>query len=135
MKSAVLWSLPVALCLAPGLASATPEVPEAPAGGFTEEESAALLKGRSVRRLLEDHSRLVGGNSWLIISAPPADVWRALTDLQTYRRMFGFVDRIEVLRAEGQRRTVQIEEADALFTLGFGTVMLAVAVALFSKIE
>ena len=90
-----------------------------PVAGFTEEEAATLRKGRPVRRPLESHSHLVGGNSWLVIEAPPAEVWRALGDLQTYKRMFRFVDRIDVLRSEGVRRTVQIEEMDTLYSLSY----------------
>jgi uncharacterized membrane protein len=101
------------------LAGEAMAVPAGPLHGFTDEESAALRKGKSVRRPLEDHARLVGGNSWLVIEAPPAEVWRALQDLQTYKRMFRFVDRIDVLHADGRRRTVQIEEADTLYTLSY----------------
>ncbi len=112
----VLVATLAAACLFPATALA---VADGPAGGFTPEEAERLRKGRSVARPLEGHDRLVGGNAWVVVRSSPDEVWRALTDLSAYRRVFGFVDRIEIIRSSGERRTVRIEEQEAYFTLSY----------------
>jgi carbon monoxide dehydrogenase subunit G len=58
-------------------------------GGFTPEERRALDQGRLVARPRPDTTgeRWIGGVSFQVIERPPADVWRALQDVQAYHHM------------------------------------------------
>lgn len=88
--------------------------------GFSQAELGRLRNGRLVSRPIPASGRrLLGGNSWIVVEAPAADVWRALTEPTRYPRMWRAVDRVRVLRKRGNQSLVHVTQRSTVTDFDF----------------
>jgi ribosome-associated toxin RatA of RatAB toxin-antitoxin module len=104
----VLVCLSVSLFLssARGDASSTAKAP------FSSSEQQQLRAGELVSRAAKEERgslRLMGGNSWQVIDASPAEVFRALLDTTRYSRMLPAVTGSRMVQEQPGYRRVRLE--------------------------
>jgi carbon monoxide dehydrogenase subunit G len=88
--------------------------------GFSRQELGQLRSGRLVARPIPTSGRrLLGGNSWIVVDAPVAQVWTALSEPTRYPRMWRAVDRVRVLSRHGNRTMVHVEQKSSVSDLEF----------------
>lgn len=78
---------------------------------FSADERARLAKGELVTRPAEERRgtlRLIGGQSWQVIDAPPAGVWRAMMETKYYARMLPAVSSASLVSKDAALRRVKI---------------------------
>jgi carbon monoxide dehydrogenase subunit G len=62
---------------------------------------------------------LVGGNSWIVVDAPVAEVWRALSSPNRYARIWPTVERVRVLSRSPNQAVVHVRQRAGLATPEF----------------
>lgn len=78
---------------------------------FSAEEEQALRSGQLVVRrteVIRGGARLMGGLSWQLVSAPPARVWRAMTEVRAYSRFLPAVEEARFIEQVGADRRLFI---------------------------
>lgn len=74
------------------------------ARAFSTQEERALRAGQLVVRpseVVRGETRLMGGLSWQLISAPPERVWRVINDWRTYSRFLPAVEEARLVEQNG----------------------------------
>ncbi len=88
--------------------------------GFSRAELGRLRAGRLVSRPVARSGRnLVGGNSWIVVDAPVAEVWRALASPDRYARIWSNVERVRILSRSASQAVVHIRQRVGLATSEF----------------
>jgi hypothetical protein len=107
-------------------AAAIPRVGASESREFSSQEEALLRAGKLVVRPEQRTIRgahLLGGLSWQVINAPPATVWRALSDVRGYSHFLPAVEEAQLVESVGSTQSVFI-----LHRLGFITASYRVRV-------
>lgn len=89
---------------------------------FTPQERQLLDKGKLVKRQMTQRRgglHLVGGTSWQVIDADADHVWKVITDVRTYRKLFPHVVDARLLAKRGEFRLVYLEHASGPFHVSY----------------
>ena len=131
LRHSLAWSLCTATALtgmagvigAVGMwAIGTPRAKASESREFSSQEEAQLRAGKLVVRpetRSVGNTHLLGGLSWQLINAPPATVWRALTDVRGYSHFLPAVEQAVLVETVGNTQSLFIRHRLGFITASY----------------
>jgi hypothetical protein len=122
MRAGLLFSLVLIATMTAGAPASAAKVPPAPPGavtvnGLSADESARLERGETVTReqtLDGEARRYVGGITYTIVDAQPAEVAAILEDVRAYRQLLPRTKQAKLVGRNGPDMFVEVRQGNAL---------------------